>query len=402
VSSEVTQPPDDGSASVDSAPNNAVAKASYWQQIEHRRAWGIGGGIALALAVALGVFAVSQGRTGSDGGSAESTRTITPAEETTETTVADSLGTTATISPEATPAAAVGTAVPGPVPGRATLVAYRRDGWLCVAAEDGSGERRVAESAAGVFSLSPDGTVLAFVDSATGTLVLADVGSGGVKSIGPAVQDTPSWVPDSGWVVYTMPGPKVARALRDGIATTVLFEGSMPSVSTHEAVVVGLAPTGEISVLRQGVVSKIRPDGSVTALASDGTNVYYGSIAPQSGAVSLRAVGIDGSGKRTLVSGPAASRAVTFGDLLLAPNADRLVYAERSDDGYSRMFAVPPGGGAPTDLSVRRDCYPLRWTADGASVFFIEGNAIQGDPTALMRVSPAGGSRRLLVDGANR
>ena len=116
----------------------------------------------------------------------------------------------------------------------------------------------------------------------------------------------------------------------------------------------------------------------------------------------MRAVGADGKDERVLIQSPDSERAVTFGDLTLSPNASQLVFAERSDDGFSRMFAVPARGGERASLCVRRDCYPLRWTGDGAAVLFIEGNAFQGDPTALMRVDPSGTSRRLLIDGAGR
>jgi hypothetical protein len=190
--------------------------------------------------------------------------------------------------------------------------------------------------------------------------------------------------------------------MRDGSGSSALFPGSLPAVSTDGSVVVGATVAGEVAVSRGGAVSRFSAGGTITGLACDGSTVYYGALDPPSAAVALRAAGLDGSRGRTIVGAAAASRAVTFGDLLLAPDGGELVYAEHGDDGYSRMFAVAAGGGVPVSLCVRRDCYPLRWAADGQSVLFIEGNAFQGDATALMRVAPSGQSRRLLVDGAGR
>ncbi|MGB4440635.1 MAG: hypothetical protein WBJ62_00205 [Coriobacteriia bacterium] len=382
-------------------PEYEVERVSYWRSIEHRRKIGIVAGLAVAVLGVAGMLAVSATREPDGERSAETSRTIIPAEETTETTVTlpsyeetpraetDAPDTVVTPPPPAAPAAV-----------RAPVVVFRRAGVLSVAVEDGTGERQLAASTAGVYSLSPDGGALAFVDSAAETLIIVDTASGASVAVGPAAQDVPAWSPDSAWLVYTAAGPKVTRVERSGIGPTALFAGSMPTVSVADGTVVGLDTSGKIAVVRGGAISRVSAVGSVTGLATDGSTIYYGTIVPSDGSVTLRAVGIGGGGGRVLVARPVATRSVTFGNLLLSPDGSQLAFAERGDDGYSHLFATPVGGGAAVPLSVRRDCYPVRWTADGGGLLFIEGNAIQGDPTALMRVGPDGGSRRLLADGA--
>lgn len=387
-------------------PSYEVERGSYWRSVENRRKAGVAAAVAVAVLGVAGTLALSAGRGPAADRETESSRTITPAEDTSETT-ASVVGEDVENDDGAAPgapgqdgsAAGWGGGTVDHV--RAPLVAYRRGGMLCVAAEDGSGERAVTPSAAGVFSLSPDGTQLAFVEASAGVLALADVASGAVTAVGPATQDTPGWAPDSAWLVYTAPGPAVMRLVRGGGSAVQILAGSMPSVSVADGTVVAAAATGELAVWKNGSLTLMPAAGTITGLATDGSTIWCGSLAPD-GTPSLCAGSASGRDKRVVVASPQSTRAVTFGDLLLSADGARLVFAERGDDGYSRMFAVPAAGGEAAELSVRRDCYPLRWTADGVSVCFIEGNAFQGDPTALMRVTPSGGSRRLLVDGAGR
>ena len=385
-------------------PDYEVERGSYWRSVENRRKAGIAAAVAMAVLGVAATIALSAGRGPESGSQSETSRTITPAEDSTETTapstgdadVGGEPGTTPGTSGEGgTAADPYGSATYV----RAPLVAYRRNGALCVAAEDGTGERAVVASADGVFSLSPDGSAIAVVDTGSGALAIVDVASGAVVTVGAATQDTPSWAPDSAWLVYTAPGPVVMRVARSGAGTAQLFAGSLPSVSVADGTVVAAAASGEMAVWRNGSLSLLPASGTITGLATDGTSVWCGSLSAEGGA-SLCTGTIGGSDKRVVVAAPQSTRAVTFSDLLLAPDGTQLVFAEQSDDGYSRMFAVPASGGSAGELSVRRDCYPLRWTADGGAVLFIEGNAFQGDPTALMRVAPGGASRRLLVDGA--
>ena len=189
------------------------------------------------------------------------------------------------------------------------------------------------------------------------------------------------------------------RVARSGTGATQLLAGSLPSVSVADGTVVAAAASGELAVWREGSLTLQPASGTITGLATNGTTVWCGSLSAEGGA-SLCTGTIGGSDRRVLIAAPQSTRAVTFSDLLLAPDGTQLLFAEHGDDGYSRMFVVPASGGSAEELSVRRDCYPLRWAADGGALLFIEGNAFQGDPTALMRVEPSGAARRLLVDGA--
>jgi len=109
---------------------------------------------------------------------------------------------------------------------------------------------------------------------------------------------------------------------------------------------------------------------------------------------------VDGSAPRRIVGKPQTERPFGYASLMLSPDGQRLLYAEAGDDGYSRASIVPVAGGTPVLLTVRRDTYPLGWSADGNSVFFVEGNAFQGEPTALMSVRADGMGRRTVVAGA--
>ncbi|MDP2400994.1 MAG: hypothetical protein Q8M66_03365, partial [Actinomycetota bacterium] len=114
----------------------------------------------------------------------------------------------------------------------------------------------------------------------------------------------------------------------------------------------------------------------------------------------IRVARYDGTSDRRLVGPPATQRPFAYGHLTLSPNAEYLLFAEVGDDGYSRAFVAPVTGGSVRALTVRRDTYPVGWSADGSRIFFIEGNAFQGESTALMSVRPDGTGRRVIVEGA--
>jgi hypothetical protein len=110
---------------------------------------------------------------------------------------------------------------------------------------------------------------------------------------------------------------------------------------------------------------------------------------------------LDGTDPRQVVAPESSSaKAATFGTLMLSPDATRLLYTAESDDGFSRMWIGPAAGGKALSLSPRRDAYPMQWTADGGGILFIEGNAFQGEETALWRVRPDGTRRVMIVSGA--
>lgn len=377
---------------------------SGWRDIDRRHRAGILIGAALLAAAAAGLAVLlGSGPAAVPGG--ETSRTITPAEQTSEATspvpgydpganggeqqaeVVDSPG-----SP--VPERQEDEAVPG-------LIVYRRDGWLCVASEDGAGERRVMESDCGAFALSPDGGTLAAIDGGSGQLVLVDVESGGPVSVGPAVDGSPAWAPDSGWLVYTAPGSRVTRVDPSGAGPTMLLTGTIPAISPDGRTVVAVndaARRGEIVVWRDGGTRRYGTGAPISGVCCTDERVYYGSGPDASGAVSLRSMRFDGRGDRAELTRAEATRPVAYADLLRSLDGSWVCFAERGDDGYCRAYALSVPGGRPVALSGRRECYPLMWSGDGSAVYLIEGNAMQGEPTWLVAVGPEDGSRRTLVD----
>lgn len=383
-----------------------------WHDIDRRHRAGILLGAAVLLvAVVAGLAALLGGEPAGEAGG-EVTRTITPAEQTTDAVIpvpsyepsasqdAEGAG---TADPGDTEPSAPGAASTGddvlPTP---TLVAYRRDGWLCVAALDGSGERRVTESASGVFSLSPDGATIASVD-ADRHLRLYDVATGSARDLGPMENERPSWSPDSQAVLYTAPGPTVRRYARQGGRQTILFEGRAP-VFTHDGgTVVAVSPPSEepaVLIWRDDRLERHVVDAPITTVACTADRIYFGTAPSADGSAALGSMPLAGTGIRVEAQARESARSVSIGSLLVSPDGSRVVYAEHGDDGFSRVYAVQTGSGSPVSVSGRRDAYPLQW-ADGDTLLLVEGNPLQGEPTALASVSITSGVRKLLVEGAS-
>ncbi|MHB1340825.1 MAG: hypothetical protein ACYC77_10800 [Coriobacteriia bacterium] len=316
--------------------------------------------------------------------------------------------TSATDDPTATPGASV---VPPPLvtaPAGVCMVAYRRGGWVCVAKPDGSGEARLVESNEGVFALSPDATTLAVIDAGTAVLSLVDLKSMKVTEVGRATQDRPAWGPDSTWLAYTMSvsaGPQVRRVNRDGGGATKLFDGLDPAVSPEGDVVVGRAVAGASGTLiawTKSGVERYTIGEQVTDVATDGGNLYFVQMGSQTTAATLHRMDLGGHGNTVLRDSAGATRPISYHDLCISADGKYLAFAEWGDDGYSRLFSMTTSGEHKvTSLSVRRDDYPTCWGCDGR-LYFIEGNALQGEATRLMAVGPTGLGRVTLVEGATR
>ncbi|MHB1017916.1 MAG: WD40 repeat domain-containing protein [Coriobacteriia bacterium] len=388
---------------------------SSWRDIDrrHRAAILLGAAVVLAAVVAGAIALTGEEPTAIPGD--ETTGTITPAEQTAEATIpvpsyepttaqaaeTSSTDGPGTIGPPPTPDAEGAAAVPLPVP---TRVAYRREGWLCIAALDGSGEQRVAASESGVFSLSPDGTTIASVDG-DAQLRLYDVASGGVVVVGPAERDRPSWAPDSAWLVYTAPGPKVTRVMRSGAGQRALLAGRAPAIARDGATVVASSPTAQdpaVLVWCGSTVERLAVDAPVTSIACSETRVFIGTSPGADGVATLRSISLGGTDERVEVRSSDTARGVSIGSLSVSPDGAWVIYAEQGDDDSSRVYALPVSGGAAASVSGRRDAYPLQWADAGGVLLFIEGNPMQGEPTALVSTSVTNGVRRLLVQGAGR
>ncbi|MHB9003439.1 MAG: hypothetical protein ACYC6C_05170 [Coriobacteriia bacterium] len=337
--------------------------------------------------------------------------TTSPAEET-ETVPGDG----GAPSVEPTQSGSGSTPAPAtPAVRRAPFIVYRLDSALYVAREDGTQARKVTASASGAFTLSPDGKTLAYVDGTKARLLLTDVGTGQSKDTGQALNYAPAWSPDSARLAYVAgagTAPEIRLTSRAGSAQGTVVAGHSPVFGNDGAmllVVAGAAvgQPGEVTIAYVGG----RSAGAIAGggrQAADATFGVDGVVAALS----------DGSGGTSrLLTAPAwrpgttaawseipvhssAGETTAIARLCASPDGKYLAYAESGDDGYSRAFVYDVARRTSVALSVRRDTYPLCWTSDGSRVLFVEGNAFQGEPTALMSVQPDGMGRRVLVDGA--
>lgn len=385
--------------------------ASEWARIARRRRILVWSGIGLAVLVAIGIIVALVIRAGSG---TSSPATFEPVDRGDESSVtAGSSSETAGVGTTSTPGGSSGAtdvASTNGNPGASgpCLIAYRRAGSVYVANADGSGERRIAALAEGVFSIAPDGRTLALIDAGSGTLALFDIATGKRVVVGQANQETPSWPSASAWVVYASgsgTSARVRRVDRDGRNATVLFEGAEAAASADGAVVCGIAHdasgSSAVRVYRGGKTFSLPIPGYVTDVACSGMRIFY-SLAGDDGAESsIHSMTLTGGDNRAVRVGPQAGARASFQDLLLTSDGTMIAFTETGDDGYSRLFVMDVDGGGERSLSVRRDDYPLGWGCDGR-LYFMEGNAIQGEATKLMAVAADGTGRVVVVEGAGR
>jgi WD40 repeat protein len=411
---------DTGTDALDGPPREADVQSDISKGT--KRAWLFGAGAFLVVALIVGaVFLL-----GDDGD--ESGEDGTAAVETTSSDEADpsDVPTSSYQDPsdldgqedtDGSPGDADGDGVSPPgddVPVDAGMVAYRLGAAIWVAGGDGSDPRKVVDaSPADAYALSPDGTALALVR--TGTLRIVEVDSGSYAEVGPAATDCLVWSPDSEWLAYQDDrSGALALADRTGSKVRELTAGSQPDFDrTGDAMIYVPDPSSGPSGPRLAIAST--EGGEIAYLTVplpladatwDGDVLCYAlQAAPGPGSEIRRATVAgpddeDASGSR-LVSAPhGVGFTVGYTGLALSPDGKMLAYAASGDDGFSRLYVVPVAGGTPKELSIRRDAYPLRWSADGAYILFIEGNQWHGEDTRLMRVRPDGMGREVLVDGA--
>ena len=87
--------------------------------------------------------------------------------------------------------------------------------------------------------------------------------------------------------------------------------------------------------------------------------------------------------------------------LAVSPDGTYVLAVATGDDEYSRMWVFDVERRRFSSLGTRRDAYPYGWSAEGAVLYF-EGNAYQGESSALMSIRPDGTGRRMVVSGAQR
>jgi hypothetical protein len=301
-------------------------------------------------------------------------------------------------------------------PTRVALVAYRLEGGLWVAKEDGTGTKRVVDSTGGTFKLSPDGEYLAIVEQ--GGLSLVTVVGGARRSFGAAEPTGLVWHPDSSAVYatrITSGGEGASEVWRFPITGTParVLEAGRPAVASDGTLVAPEIPAFGTTVERGSVwiaresqrAARVVVAGPTRECVAENGVMAYALVGSGSGSgdgqgPEIRVAHYDGTADRLLVGPPTTPRPFAYGHLMLSPNAEYLLFAEVGDDGYSRALIAPVTGGSVRALTVRRDTYPVGWSADGSRAFFVEGNAFQGEQTALMSVRPDGTGRRVIVEGA--
>jgi hypothetical protein len=354
-------------------------------------------GILLAAAALAGLGYVAMTR-------AALPPTVTPqAVETESPTVTESftLAATGTAAGVATTEAPETSApVPTPVFTRAPHVAYRKDGALWLAGERGGSPLRVVTSRSGRFSLSPDAKTLAVVDGTTSVLTLVDVSSSKVTTVGVADIRPPVWSPSSAWLAFVR-GTAVSRVARDGSGVRPIGTGDQVAIAP-DGESYAVAASGTVTVTpRDGEPGRFVVKGNVSGLALGTGRIFYAISGTSRSTLSVHSAAFDGSGDKRLVGPPADTAAGSYTDLTLAPGGAWFAYAAAGDDMHSRLHAMHVDGTSDVLLSLRRDDYLLRWSGDGRTMLYIDGNDLQGDPTQLMSIHPDGTNRLTVLAGAD-
>jgi len=306
-------------------------------------------------------------------------------------------------------------------PERAPNVAYRLDGAIWVAREDGSQPVRVVESENGAFALSPDATMLAVVER--GELALVTVEAGTRTVVGEAELHGLAWHADSSAVLFlreaadthgvtdvyrvSRRGGEPAKILRAGkpataadgtVAAPAIVSEDPPADPTRGSLWVIPADAPPRRLETRGQARACDVEGGRIVYAVTGMRYTAGSVEREI-RPEIWVMGTTGRGPRRLVGPPATERPFGYGNLMLSPDGSRLLFAEVGDDGYSRARLIALDGSGAVSLTARRDTYPVGWSADGRRVFFVEGNAFQGERTSLVSALADGTGRRTLVAG---
>ncbi|MDO8987755.1 MAG: hypothetical protein Q7V14_06000, partial [Coriobacteriia bacterium] len=305
---------------------------------------------------------------------------------------------------------------------RKPFIAYRSAGALWIAAEDGAGARKLTAVNLGSFALSPDAGTLAYVDAAQSTLHVLDLPTGKDTRVGSAEDADLCWAPDSKYLLYTAKTAtrfEARKVLRAGTGVAIIGAGHSPRSSPGGSGLAWVADAafgqpGAASMAlfaSVGTVSRLAaPIASEVSFAVDGLVIAVGGAPGTARILTMThdpKLVIDANSARELIGAPAGDRPVSYAHLCASPAqtdaagslaGGYLAYAQVGDDGYSRTYIYDSAKKRAVALSLRRDTYPLCWSADGTRLFIVEGNAFQGEPTSIVSVLPDGSGRKIVVE----
>lgn len=237
---------------------------------------------------------------------------------------------------------------------------------------------------------------------------MVDVATGRVVSAGPAHGSRPVWTHDSSSVLYVRQpvsgtgDPEVWRVSASGVGARRVHAGLSPAVAP-DGTIAGLSPTGGIWILRQGRAPLQLPvQGLATAVAVSSSQVVYASdvVVGESRTTELWTARTDGSGARRILSDAPGNRPFSIREIALCPRQTHLLVTVTGDDGYSRTRVVEMVTGRATPLAIRRDTYPIGWSADGVGIRLAEGNVFQGEASSIIAVRRDGTGRALVAENA--
>jgi Tol biopolymer transport system component len=344
---------------------------------------------------------------------------FTPAQETSATESSETSGTDEASETASAPTTSRSTQTAAPVhPGtntRASRIAYRMPPQaIWVTDEDGKSNTKLVFRSAGAFSLSPDGTTLAVIDTPSGggpQLVLVDVASAKETRI-PGPTELPEWSPDSSWLAYSASSglaSSVRRVNRDGSGDALIVApGDRPRISPDGRYVAYIknrqdSPVGPLLVFdTQHRTTKTVPSADASldyAWGTDGS-LYFAQAGTAGGKAALKVADKTRSRSSLLVSLPTTSTLPFPGALMPSPDGAMIVLTMSGDDNMARMVMVNIARKTATEVLPRRSAYPLAWSADGKTLLYIDGNADMEEKTSLYRMNPDGTQRKVLVTGA--
>lgn len=323
-------------------------------------------------------------------------------------------------SPTAAQPGAKTPAQPAPSVLRIALVKAHK---LVVAGEDGRSVTVVASLKPGsIYHLSPDRRSIAYAVPVTGELRMA-LYAGAVGAQAKHVADIQRgtdfcWAPDGTKVAAGLVTVHAGKVTEMGLGTVGVGAAGKTTRFVFDGYDPTFSPDGSQLAFLKHFAGSSGPPGELWRAGSDGTSPI--ALTPGKGVLDAgwldatsvvaveqgarpqpdQLVRLSSDGSTTKVLATTGNDVLrSLHDVLTGGQAGRFAYDMVGDDGYSRIFVIGSDGQQLTPVPSGRDAYPLGWSADGARLFYVEGNVSQGEPTALFSVDPQGGGKRVVLNG---